>query len=145
MAIFTEMYIDLVVALPLLTQVCCNLCLLYFIKDCHLENHLTASSGVQGLNEIFVAIKNDGVAATKEKIHQWFSVFPTLPNHNFFPLNQLLRRLLKLEFYLLNQTINKIATVGNTVGLLPFKFLNVLFNIHAFAKKCTLLQNLMAY
>ena len=56
-----------------------------------------------------------------------------------------IRRLLKLEFYLSNQTINKIATVGNTVGLLPFKFLNVLFNIHAFAKKCTLLQNLMAY
>lgn len=77
--------VDLVVALPLLTQVCCNLCLLYFIKDCHLENHLTASSGVQGLNEIFVAIKNDGVAATKEKIHQWFSVFPTLPNHNLYP------------------------------------------------------------
>ena len=80
MAIFTEMYIDLAVALPLLTQVCCNLCLLYFIKDCHLENHLTASSGVQGLNEIFVAIKNDGVAATKEKIHQWFSVLSTMPN-----------------------------------------------------------------
>ena len=52
-----------------------------FVKDCHLENHLTASSGVQGLNEIVVAIKNDGVAATKEKIHQWFSVFSTLPNY----------------------------------------------------------------